>query len=277
MIIDAHHHLWKYNGAEYGWMDPSMEVLKRDYLGNELESEMAKAGVNGSVVVQARQKLEETTWLLEQAEEASFILGVVGWFDLRAENLRSRLDQYAGHSKLVGVRHVIHDEPDDDFMLRPAFLKGVEQLQPYDLVYDLLLFPNHLGRACRLAALFPEQRFVLDHLAKPPIRNGTLQPWADNIKALAARPNVWCKVSGMVTEADRNRWRYEDFVPYLEIVLDAFGTGRLMLGSDWPVCRLAAEYPEVMHIPTRFFGSMEAEDQRKIYMLNAMECYQLNR
>lgn len=275
MIIDAHHHLWSFNEADYGWMDDSMKVLKRDYLPADLEKEIKKAGVSGTVVVQARQILEETRWLLELAEQNSFIKGVVGWVDLRSPELQSQLYEFAGFPKLVGVRHVIHDEADDDFMLRPAFVKGIEQLQVFDLTYDLLLFPKHLERAIELVSMFPDQRFVLDHISKPFIKSGIMQPWKDDIEALAAQPNVWCKISGMVTEASLDSWKYEDFVPYMKVVCEAFGMDRVMLGSDWPVCRLAGEYPEVMNIPLQFMGDLSDSERNNVNSQNAIDCYQL--
>ena len=177
--------------------------------------------------------------------------------------------------KLVGVRHVIHDEADDDFMLRPAFVKGIERLQVFDLTYDLLLFPKHLERAIELVSMFPDQKFVLDHISKPFIKSGIMQPWKDDIEALAAQPNVWCKISGMVTEASLDSWKYEDFVPYMKVVCEAFGMDRVMLGSDWPVCRLAGEYPEVMKIPLEFMGDLSESDRKNVNSQNAIDCYQL--
>ncbi len=275
MIIDAHHHLWKYNTSDYGWMDDSMDVLKRDYLPVDFEEEITKAGISGTVVVQARQKLEETRWLLELADQNPFIVGVVGWVDLRSANLVTQLEEFAGHPKLVGVRHVIHDEPDDDFMLHPAFLKGMETLHHYNLAFDLLLFPKHLERAIELVSMFPDQKFILDHISKPFIKSGILQPWKDDIRLLAAHSNVWCKISGMVTEADHRSWKYKNFVPYMEVVSEAFGTDRIMLGSDWPVCRLAGEYIEVMGIPLDFFNNLIEIEKEKIFSQNAVVCYQL--
>lgn len=275
MRIDAHHHLWSYHPSEYGWMDESMGVLKRDYLPAELAGEMKKTGITGSVVVQARQSVEETRWLLEQAELNPFIKGVVGWFALSSGQLQDQLERFASHPRLVGARHVIHDEPDDDYMLQPAFLGGIERLQAHNLVFDLLLFPRHLSRALILARSFPGQRFVLDHMAKPRIRSGQLEPWQGDLEALASMPNVWCKVSGMVTEANRDQWRYEEFVPYLDVVFGAFGTHRIMVGSDWPVCRLAGEYAEVMGIPLRYTRGCNRHQLERIYGLNAAECYQL--
>ena len=275
MILDTHHHLWSFNETDYVWMDNSMEVLKRDYLPPDLEKEMAKAGVDGTIVVQARQMIEETRWLLDQADANPFIKGVVGWVDLRSPELEVQLEEFAVHPKLVGVRHVIHDEADDDFMLRPAFVKGIGQLKAYDLTYDLLLFPKHLARAIELVSMFPDQRFVLDHISKPFIKSGIFQPWKDDIEALAAQPNVWCKISGMVTEASRDSWKYDDFVPYMKVVCEAFGMDRLMLGSDWPVCRLAGEYDEVLGIPMVYLSSFSDGEKEKVYYKNAIHCYQL--
>ncbi len=275
MILDAHHHLWRFNKTDYGWMDDSMEVLKQDYLPSDLEKEIGNAGVSGTVVVQARQILDETRWLLELAEQNYFIKGVVGWVDLCSTRLDRQLEEFAGNPKLVGVRHVIHDEPDDDFMLSDAFIKGMEKLQGYGLTYDLLLFPKHLGRAVQLVRMFPGQPFVLDHISKPFIKSGIIQPWKDDIEALAFHPNVWCKISGMVTEASLDLWKYEDFVPYMKVIVDAFGTGRLMLGSDWPVCRLAGEYQEVMKIPVGYLGYLPERERKKIFYQNAIDFYQL--
>jgi L-fuconolactonase len=275
MIIDAHHHLWSFNEADYGWMDDSMKVLKQDYLPADLKQEIEKAGVTGTVVVQARQIIEETRCLLELAEKNPFILGVVGWVDLRSPDLQAQLEEFAKHPKLVGVRHVIHDEADDDFMLRPAFVKGIELLQAYDLTYDLLLFPKHLQRAIELVSMFPDQRFVLDHISKPFIKSGIMQPWKDDIEALAAQANVWCKISGMVTEASLVSWKYEDFVPYMKVVCEAFGMDRVMLGSDWPVCRLAGEYETVMGIPMVYLRTLSEAEKENVLYKNAIDCYKI--
>ena len=276
MIIDAHHHLWKYNREDYGWMDDSMGILKGDHLPEDIGGQLPGTGVIGTVVVQARQILEETRWLLSLAAEHSFIKGVVGWLDLQSPMLEEQLEDFTEDPGLVGVRHVIQDEPDEGFMLRPAFLKGIEKLGKYDLSYDLLILSRHIENAARLAGMFPGQRFVLDHMAKPFIKAGTLDPWRGDLEALAGLPNVWCKVSGMVTEADLKRWEYADFIPYLDIVYEAFGTDRLMLGSDWPVCRLAGEYREIMEIPIRYFEKLDPGSRDKIYHKNAIEYYRLN-
>ena len=274
-MIDAHQHLWKYNTRDYGWMDGSMSVLKQDYLPGDLEAELKLVGIEGTVVVQSRQSLEETRWLLELADQYSYIKGVVGWVDLCSPGLKSQLEEFAAYPKLVGVRHVIHDEEDDDFMLQSDFIRGIAQLGAYDLSYDLLLFPRHLQRALKLVKTFPQQRFVLDHLGKPMIKAGIMEPWRSDIARLAAHPNVWCKLSGMVTEADHKQWKYEDLLPYMEVVLESFGPDWIMLGSDWPVCRLAAEYSEVMKIVLKFIESLNIREQEKILYQNAVDCYQL--
>ena len=274
-MIDTHHHLWKYKPEDYGWMDNSMSVLKQDYLPEDMEQELLKTATTGTVVVQARQSIDETRWLLELADRHSFIKGVVGWLDLCSPMLEQHLKEFASYPKLVGVRHVIHDEPDDDFMLGADFMKGIAQLEAYELCYDLLLFPRHLSRAVKLVRTFPNQHFVLDHLGKPQIKAGKIEPWKSDIARLAGYPNVWCKLSGMVTEADHKQWHYKELLPYMEVVLNAFGPDWIMLGSDWPVCRLAGEYSEVLNVVHEFIKSLKNSDQEKILYRNAVDCYQL--
>jgi len=274
-MIDTHHHLWKYKPEDYGWMDNSMSVLKQDYLPEDMEQELLKTDTTGTVVVQARQSIDETRWLLELADRHSFIKGVVGWLDLCSPMLEQHLKEFASYPKLVGVRHVIHDEPDDDFMLGADFMKGIAQLEAYELCYDLLLFPRHLSRAVKLVRTFPNQHFVLDHLGKPQIKAGKIEPWKSDIARLAGYPNVWCKLSGMVTEADHKQWHYKELLPYMEVVLNAFGPDWIMLGSDWPVCRLAGEYSEVLNVVHEFIKSLKNSDQEKILYRNAVDCYQL--
>jgi L-fuconolactonase len=274
-IIDAHHHLWNYNPEEYGWIDDTMELLRRDYLLEELRDESRGAGVSGTVVVQARQSVQETMWLLSLAESDPMIRGVVGWLDLRAEGLEAQIEGFAIHPKLVGLRHVLQDESDGEFMLSPSFIQGIARLTTHHLTYDILIYHHQLKQAARLVEMFPGQKFVLDHMAKPPVWSEKLHPWKEQLEQLARFPNVWCKISGLVTEADHLHWSYESLVPYLEVVSRAFGKDRIMVGSDWPVCRLAAEYAEVMSIPVRYFAEWSREEQWKIFHQNALECYDL--
>jgi L-fuconolactonase len=250
--LDAHQHFWNYHPAHQVWMTDQMAALKRDFLPAELAPLLKAAGFAGSIAVQARQMVEETEWLLGLSDEFEFIRGVVGWVDLRSVKLGEQLENYATHRKLVGVRHVVHDEPDDDFMLRPEFRRGIAQLRDFGLTYDLLVFPRHLPVAVKLVREFSEQPFVLDHIAKPAIREGTISPWKEDLARLAEFPNVYCKLSGMVTEAKWKQWQSGDFHRYLDIVIAAFGTDRVMIGSDWPVCTLSGDYVSTMGLVTDY-------------------------
>jgi len=245
-MLDSHHHLWDYSEAAYPWMGPQHGPIRRTFLPNDLEPLLHASGFSETVVVQARQSLEETEWLLGLADAHPWIRGVVGWVDLRAEPgvLGAQLKRFAAHPRLVGVRHVIHDEEDDGFCLLPAFRRGIGMLQAHGLAYDLLLFARHLKPALALAMEFPSQRFVLDHMGNPPMARGAPMPaeWLADLRALAACPNVHCKLSGMVTKfSPWLGWEEADFHPYLEAVLGAFGPQRCMIGSDWPVALLSAK------------------------------------
>lgn len=275
MNIDAHQHFWRYNEEEFGWINDAMSVIRRDFLPKHLSNEIEKAGIDGVISVQARQSLEETQWLLQLAGENDFIKGVVGWVDLGSEKIAEQLEEFSKNPKLVGVRHVVQDEPDDRFMMGDDFRRGIKLLPDFDLTYDILIFEKHLSIACKFVDLFPSQRFVLDHMAKPLIREGKLEPWKTNIRRLAAYPNVYCKVSGMVTEADWNQWKTEDFLPYLDVVFEAFGPERIMFGSDWPVCTLAATYQQVMEIISKYIRQFSAEEQAAILGKNAQRFYKL--
>jgi len=276
MIFDAHHHFWNYNPAEFGWIDNSMEILKKNYLPQDLEQQLFSTGVTGTVVVQARQTLEETKWLLGLAEEYHFIKAVVGWVDLQSEKISDQFNIFSDFPYLVGVRHVIHDEPDDNFILRKEFLRGIAKLQKQNLTYDLLLYPKHLRRAIELVSRFPEQKFILDHIGKPLIKSEIIHPWKEDIEEFAKRQNVWCKISGMVTEADLFNWKYEDLIPYMDTVLEAFGPNRILLGSDWPACRLAGEYSEIMNAGIRYVDNLSENEQKKIFCDNCLEFYNIN-
>ena len=277
-MIDTHHHLWHYNPHEYGWIDDRMSLLKSDHLAGTLTRLMDETGVSASVVVQARQSLAETEWLLQVSEHHPAIAGVVGWVDLCSAAIDEQLSRYAANPKLKGVRHVVHDEPDDRFMARPDFRLGISKLQLYNLCYDLLLYPRHLELAAVLCSRFPDQRFILDHLGKPPIREGAAEPWKRDLKKLAANPNVACKLSGMVTEANWISWKREDLLPYLDIAWELFGADRLMVGSDWPVCTLAGDYPTVMSVIPWYLDlrGVSASEKEKVLSSNAERWYLLN-
>jgi len=274
--IDSHQHFWKYNPAHQVWMTEQMGVLRRDYLPDELKPLLQSVQFHGSIAVQARQMVEETKWLLRFSEEHEFIKGVVGWVDLRSAALRGQLEDYSRDPKLVGVRHVVHDEPDDRFMLREDFQDGIAQLREFEMTYDLLLFPRHLPVAVELVKKFPDQPFVLDHIAKPVIRQGLVSPWREDLRELARFPSVYCKLSGLVTEATWKRWCAEDFRPYLDIVFEAFGPERLMIGSDWPVCTLSGDYQATMNVVIDFVKQFPVDTQNKILGGNCARFYGLN-
>jgi L-fuconolactonase len=275
MKIDTHQHFWKYNPDEYSWIGDGMESLRRDYLPSDLAPLLTAEGIEGTVAVQARQTVEESRWLLELANRNPFIKGVVGWVDLCDPKVDRQLARLSRRPKFRGVRHLVQDEPDDRFLMRKVFVDGIGRLAEFGLTYDLLLFPRHLPVACELVRLFPEQPFVLDHIAKPPIKEHTLEPWATDIRRLASFPNVSCKISGMVTEADWKGWKPSDFRPYLDVVFECFGTKRLMVGSDWPVCTLAASYSQVMQIAAEYIASLSPDEQAAVWGGNAKAFYRL--
>jgi len=248
MHIDAHQHFWNYDPGEYAWIDDSMKVLRRNFLPHDLAPELRRAKFDGCIAVQARQTIEETRWLLRLAEKSAFILGVIGWVDLRSADVHSTLAELSRNPKLLGVRHIVQGEPDDHFLLRPDFLRGVSALEEFGLTYDILIYPRHLPVAAEFVARFPRQRFVLDHLAKPLIKAGEIQSWAAGVRELAGFPNVYCKLSGLVTEADWTSWKPSQIKPYLDVAFECFGPERLMIGSDWPVCTVAASYAQVMNL-----------------------------
>jgi L-fuconolactonase len=275
MKIDTHHHFWKYNNRDYVWIAAGMDKLRRDHLPADLLPVMTTTGITATVAVQARQCLEESAWLLQLADEYPFIRAVVGWVDLSSDRVIEQLETLAQHPKFRGVRHVVHDEPDDNFMLRESFLNGLSQLKRFGLTYDLLLFPRHLPIACDVVKRFPDQPFVLDHIAKPPVRAREMEPWASDLKRLAGFANVFCKISGLVTEAKWDSWKAQDFEPYLDVVLSAFGPHRLMIGSDWPVCTLAAEYTSVIKVETDYISRLSANEQHAILEQNPIEFYSI--
>ncbi len=274
MKLDAHQHFWRYDAAQYPWI-PNGSPLHRDWLPADLAQIQQPLGLQGSVAVQARQTIAESDWLLGLADADSRVKAVVGWVDLRAENVAVDLERLARHPKFAGVRHVVQDEPDDSFMLRPDFLRGIALLQEFGLTYDILIFPKQLPAALELVAKFPDRPFVLDHIAKPHIKEGTLAPWSEQIRRLATSPNVMCKLSGMVTEADHSAWKPEDFRPYLDVVLEAFGPSRLMWGSDWPVCLFAADYAGCLGLVEEFTGAFSDSEKSGIFGGNCARFYNI--
>jgi L-fuconolactonase len=275
MRIDAHQHFWVYNREEYSWISDSMKVLRRDFLPGDLLRHLEQLNIDGSIAVQARQSLDETRWLLRLAGEYDFIKGVVGWVDLCSGEAADQIAEFAADPKLVGIRHVLQDEPDDMFMLQESFLRGISLLKKFILVYELLIFPRHLPYALTLVKQFPGQQFVLDHIGKPLVKDKIISPWKEGIRELALQKNVSCKLSGIVTEAAWQGWSKSDFVPYLDVVFDSFGPERLMIGSDWPVCTLAADYESTLNIVTDFIGSKSEADRELIMGRNAERIYKL--
>ena len=276
MRIDAHQHFWRYDPTEYGWIDGSMTVLRRDFLPADALSAMAGAGFDACVAVQARQTLEETRWLLALADAHPFIAGVVGWVDLQVPDVRAQLALFSAHPKFVGVRHIVQSEPDDRFLLRSEFGRGLAILKEYGLAYDILVYSRHLPVAAELAGGFADQRFVLDHLGKPDVRGGEMRVWERDIRKLAACPNVWGKLSGLVTEADWDHWTPSQLRPYLDVAFDCFGPDRLMAGSDWPVCTVAAGYARTMAVVVDYLADRPTGERDAVLGGNAQRFWGLN-
>jgi L-fuconolactonase len=276
MRIDSHQNFWHYNTSEFDWIDGKKGVLKKDFLPKELKTELDNIGFDGSITVQARQRHEETDWLLKLAEKYDFIKGVVGWVDLSSPSVEEYLTAFSQRKKLVGLRHNIKDEPDEDFILGDKFQRGISCLKNFQLTYDILIYPNQLANAIKFANMFPDQVFVLDHMANPNIKDKKLVPWKDQIKELAQNNKVYCKLSGMVSENHWDQWDKADFIPFLDVVFEAFGIDRLMIGSDWPTCRVEGSYQEVMDIVMNYFKEFSKEEKDKVFGLNALKAYNIN-
>jgi len=273
--IDSHQHFWKYDPVRYDWIDDSMSVIQKDFLPKDLEPILKANGFDGCITVQSHQSEQENEFQLANADSHSFIKGVVGWVDLQSPKTEERLDYYQQFEKLKGFRHILQGEPQRDFMLRPAFLNGISLLKKYGYTYDILILPDQLKYTAEFVAQFPDQRFVIDHIAKPNIKQQELKEWEKGIKAIAAFENVYCKVSGMVTEADWENWQPADFNNYLEVVTNSFGTSRLMYGSDWPVCKVAADYGQVVDIVKDYFSAFSQTEQKAFFGGNAIEFYNI--
>jgi len=274
--IDTHQHYWRYNAADYAWIDDAKAILQTDHLPEQVRPLMDAAGFDAAIAVQARQTPDETSALLAFADRHPFVAGVVGWVDLQADDGREHLAAIASHPKLVGVRHIVQDEDDVRFLLRPAFCRGIAMLAEFGLTYDILVFPKHLPIVAEFLGRFPDQRFVLDHLAKPEIRHGRIDAWARALEDVAAAPNLMAKLSGLITEASWSDWTSEDLGPYLDVALDVFGPDRLMVGSDWPVCTLAGSYERTMGVFTRYLSGRPASAQDAILGGNARRFWKLD-
>jgi L-fuconolactonase len=272
--IDAHQHFWKYSAPEYGWIDERMSFIRRDFLPSDLEKEIPSVDIDGVISVQARQTLEETFWLLSMAAQNDFVKGVVGWAPLTEPSIRDQLDLLRPTPRLRGIRHVVQDEP-DGYLLRKDFNAGISVLQETGLTYDLLIRERQLPEAVRFVDQHPHQIFVLDHMAKPPVKENRLDPWRQRIRDLARRQNVYCKISGLVTEADYTAWTQAQLQPYLETVLEAFGPTRLIFGSDWPVCLVACPYGRWYDVVSRFAASLSPDEQASLFGLAAAHAYSL--
>jgi len=276
MTIDAHHHLWEYNPGEFPWIDDTMDNLKRDYLPDDLLDAVTGTEVEGTVTVQARQTEQETRWLLDLAGSHEIIQGVVGWVPLTSPAIGRSLERFAGHPYLKGVRHVLHDEPDDEYMLREDFNRGIALLRNYQLTYDILIFEKHLPQTIEFVDRHPEQDFVVDHIAKPKIASGERHPWEENLRELARRERVFCKLSGLVTEADRTDWTAEQLRPYVEIVMEAFGPDRVLFGSDWPVCTVACAYARWYRTVGELLAGYSQSERDRVFSGTAGEVYHLD-
>lgn len=276
MQIDAHQHFWNYDPQRDSWITEEMRAIRCDFTPYDLLRELKENDMDGSVVVQADPSETETAFLVNIADRHDFVKGVVGWIDLTGRYAEDRMRFYKETApKVKGFRHIVQSEPDDRFLLRDDFCHGVGLLKQFDYTYDILIYPKQLPAAIEFAERFPEQRFVIDHIAKPDIKKGNIESWASRIKILARHPHVWCKVSGMITEADWNTWSEADLKPFLDVVFEAFGPRRLMFGSDWPVCLVAGNYQKVKQIIVNYIKMLEPEDQEAVMGTNAIHFYQL--
>ncbi|SEW24171.1 L-fuconolactonase [Chitinophaga sp. YR573] len=275
MIIDAHQHFWNYNPVKDAWITDDMKVIQDDFLPHHLLPVLTENNVDGCVAVQADQSEDETAFLLELASKHDFIKGVVGWTNLCADNLPERLAYYNQFSQLKGFRHIVQGEPDPAFLLREDFCRGVHALSKYHFTYDILVYPKQLPAVAAFVKKFPQQRLVIDHMAKPDFKSGDIQEWEKHMRAIAKEPHVYCKLSGLVTEADWQHWQPAHFAPFLDIALDAFGADRLLFGSDWPVCKLAGSYAQVKQLITDYISRLSVTEQANIMGVNAVRFYNL--
>jgi L-fuconolactonase len=275
MRIDAHQHFWKYNEARDSWITDEMAVIQKNFLPEDLKPLLPLNKIDGTVIVQSDQSKDENIFQLANGLQHDFVKGVVGWVDLKADDLSDQLSYYQEFKKMKGFRHVLQSEKQRDFMLRPDFTRGIKQLNKFGYTYDILIYPDQLRFTLDLVKAFPDQPFIVDHLAKPYIKDKKIDEWQKSITDLASCENVFCKVSGMVTEADWKHWKYEDFTPYLDAIAHSFGPRRLLFGSDWPVCLVAASYEQVVGIVERYFSTFSKDEQDLIFGKNAITFYNL--
>ena len=278
--IDAHHHLWRYTPSEYDWIDQDMAALRRDFLPKDLIEAMATADIDGTIAVQARQTLEEIRWLLDLADDCQAIRGVVGWAPIAGEDFPACMEEFDGREKLKGLRHVIQGEKDEHYILREDFNSGIRTMLGSGLIYEILIYERHLPQTIDFVGEHPDQPFVLDHIAKPLIAGAVLEPWASRMRELGQRENVWCKLSGLVTEADwrdagKSAWTPDTLKPYLDVAVEAFGPARLMAGSDWPVCLLASGYPQWWTLLRDYFAPFSETERAAVFGQTAIDVYGL--
>lgn len=272
MIIDSHVHFWKYNKADLHWIDRNMKILQKDYLPSDLELTLKRNHVDGCIAVQAITAEVETRFLAELANSHPFIKGVVGWADLKADNAEKKLTELKEYSSIVGIRHIVQSEP-DDFLYDKKFRAGISLLKEFGYTFDLLIYSRQLKAAVDFVRAFPEQSFIIDHCAKPDIKNRELENWRKGISDLAMFPNVSCKLSGLITEAGWKDWSPADFYPYLDVVFESFGTERLMFGSDWPVLLLSGIYVQWKSLLEKYMEKYLMEQKEAVFGLNALNIY----
>jgi len=275
MRIDSHQHFWMYEKQQHAWINDAMHIIQKNFMPADLQPVLKKNNIDGCVLVQVDQTEDENIFQLKNASGYDFIKGVVGWVDLQAMDIGERLQHYQQFKKMKGFRHILQDEKDRALMLRPAFKRGIGLLNAYNFTYDILILPDQLQYTRELVKSFPDQRFVIDHIAKPDIKNKKINDWEKDMRALASYKNVYCKISGMVTEADWHHWNIKDFFPYLDIIVQTFGTKRIMFGSDWPVCLVAASYEQMMAIVQEYFSSFSENEQNDFFANNAIKFYNL--
>ena len=274
-IVDSHLHFWNLDRLEYVWLPPAPSVLLRSYLPETMAPLLQSSGISKTVLVQAHQSIEEAHWMLEIAETVDFVAGVVAWADLTSPSLGRDLDSLQARQGLVSIRHQVEEEPDETWLIRPDVIAGLKEVARHDLAYDLLVKGPHIKYVPEVAEKVPDLRMVVDHIAKPPIAAGEIEPWATHITEVAAIPGVYCKISGMVTEADHDDWSVGDLKPYVSHVAEQFGLGRLMWGSDWPVCLLASSYPDVLTSALDSIGNLSPEQRKTFLAQNAVDFYRL--